>query len=589
MNMNFKFLDALKFLFKKPVTVRVPYEKKEPAKRYRGIHSNDWDLCVGCGNCAKICTCLAIEMVEVPGLKERPGDSGLRPKIDYGRCSYCAQCVDVCPTGSLKLTNFYNIVTPNKEEFVIIPTKEMDTGPGTGWEFGMESHFLDFERVEMPERPAEERIKDFDWILKGFSADEAYVESVRCLGCALCVQGCPTGMYIPEYIAEISKGDYRKALEWMNINNPLAEVCGIICTHRCENACVYSKKGDPIQIRYLKGYATMQIDDYGEVLGYAKERGKGKVAVIGAGPAGLSCAYYLRRNGIDVTILEAKDKPGGMLRYGIPRYRLPEKTLAKEIKFIEGQGVEIKYGVAVGRDIKFSKLLENYDAVFLGIGYQVGQKMGIPGEDLDGVMDAVSFLGQVSRDEKVKVGERVLVIGGGDTAMDSSRTALRLGAKEVMVSYRRRIEDMPASHEEREEALAEGVKFMPQTLPFEIKKNGDKLVVKYCDCEMVYEEGAKRPKPVPIMEKSYEMEVDTVIMAIGQSPDWSIFPEDIKSKLRFNRAGNKVIVNEDMMTDIPGLFVGGDLVTRKADAISAIATGRKAALGIIKYLEAKRK
>ena len=278
-----------------------------------------------------------------------------------------------------------------------------------------------------------------------------------------------------------------------------------------------------------------------------------------------------------------------MLRYGIPRYRLPEKTLAKEIKFILEQGVEIKYNTHVGKDIGFDELLRNYDAVFIGAGYQIGQKMGIKGEDLEGVMDAVTFLRKVSEGERVAVGERVMVIGGGDTAMDSSRTALRLGAKEVVVSYRRRIEDMPASKEEKDEALAEGVKFMPQTLPVEIERRGNQLVVKYCDCEMVYEEGAKRPKPVPIYEKTYEMEVDTVIMAIGQQPDLSFLPDEIRSKLRFNKTGNKIVVDENMMTNVPGLFAGGDLVSKRADAISAIATGRKAALGILKYLEAKRK
>ncbi len=585
--MNLKFFDALKFLTRKPHTVRVPYEKKEPAKRYRGIHVNDWSKCIGCGNCAKICTCQAIEMVEIPTIKPKMGATNLRPKVDYGRCSFCGQCVDVCPTGSLKLSTEYELISSNTEDFTFIPNLDHDSGPGTGWESTPETSLLDFDRVEMPERNPDERKKDFEWVLEGFSEEQAVFEATRCLGCALCVQGCPTGMYIPEYINAIFNKDYPESVKWMFVNNPLPEICGTICTHRCEEACVYHNRGQAIQIRYLKGFAAGNVPDYEKVVGVSTKKTGKKVALIGAGPASLSCAFYLRREGVDAIIYEAQKAAGGMLKLGIPRYRLPDAILNKEIEFIKKQGVEIKFGVRVGKDVTFDQLKKLYDAVFIGTGYHVGSKMGIPGDEGMGVFDAATLLRDVNLGIDVKIGKKVLVIGGGDVAMDATRTALRLGADEVILSYRRRYVDMPASYEEKHEAEAEGVKFMTQTLPVEIvRDNSGKIVkVKYVETEMVHEEGAKRPKPVPKMDNVMEWEIDTVIMAIGQKPDWSFLPEDWRGKIKFDKRMKHIVVNKDMMTDIDGIFAGGDIVNPRADAISAIADGRRAAMGILKFLK----
>ncbi len=590
MGLNLKFFDALKFLVRKPHTVRVPYEKKEVAKRYRGIHVNDWSKCIGCGNCAKICTCQAIEMVEIPTLEPKMGQTNLRPQVDYGRCSFCGQCVDVCPTGSLKLSTEYEIISSDVKDFKFIPNLNHDSGPGTGWESDTETSFLDFNRVEMPERDPAERKKDFEWVLEGFSEEEAIFEATRCLGCALCVQGCPTGMYIPEYINAIFHKNYEKSVDWMFVNNPLPEICGTVCTHRCEEACVYHNRGQAIQIRYLKGFAAGKVPDYEKVVGISKKRTGKKVALIGAGPASLSCAFYLRREGIDAVIYEAQEAPGGMLKLGIPRYRLPQSILDKEIDFIKKQGVVFKFGTRVGKDITFEKLHEEYDAVFIGTGYHIGMTMGIPGEEGKDVFDAATLLKDVSLGKEVKIGKKVLVIGGGDVAMDATRTALRLGAEVVILSYRRRYVDMPASDEEKHEAEAEGVQFLTQTLPTEIvrDKSGNIVKVKYVETEMVYEEGAKRPKPVPKMDDVKEWDIDTVIMAIGQKPDWSYLPEKWRKMLKFDKRMKNIIVNDDMMTDIEGVFAGGDVVNPRKDAISAIADGRKAALGIIKYLGIKR-
>lgn len=590
----FEPFTALKHLGMKPHTIRLPYEKKVPADRVRGFHSNDLEKCIGCGNCAQICTCQAIKMVEVEDVPDGFGRTKFRPQVDYGRCSFCGQCVDVCPTGSLKLTDKIVWVTEDPFDpetgWVFIPDNKKFPYEGKGWTTSPETSLLQLERQEMPERDPEERKHDFGPVIKGFTEEAALIEASRCMGCAICMQGCPTGMYIPHYLNAIEHADYERAVDIFFINNPLPEICGTICTHRCEDACVLGIMGKPIQIRYEKGFAASQVDDYRKVLGHPEpEKKNKKVAIIGGGPGGLTAAYYLRLKGYDVTIFEALDVLGGMMKVGIPRYRLPQSVLDKEINHIIDYGVEVKYNTRVGKDVSFDELKKNYDAIYIGVGYHKGLSMGIPGEDAEGVMQAIYFLRETNLGRPPKIGRKVLVVGGGDVAMDATRTALRLGAEEVLLSYRRRIVDMPASDEEKHEAMAEGVKFLPQTLPIEIVKDeqGKVKAVRYVKTKMVPQPGGKRPKPVPIEDEVYEWDVDTVIYAIGQAPDLSFLPESWLEKLELDSRGKHIVVDENGMTSIEGVFAGGDIVNPRADVISAIADGRKAAEGIHKYLSGK--
>ncbi len=579
----FNPLTALRFLVEKPHTVRLPFEKKEAADRERGLHANDLDLCIGCGNCAKICNCEAIEMVEVEGVPDGPGRTTLRPRVDYGRCSFCGQCVDVCPTGSLKLSRDYLLVSEDRNDFVFVPDNRRDDG--RGWRSEPQASLLVYERIEMPERDPNERKHDFDWVLLGFTEEQAVLEAQRCLGCGLCIQSCPTQMDIPEYIAAIARRDYEEALRIMFRTNPFSEVCGIVCTHRCETACVYEHRGDPIQIRFLKGFATSQIDDYRRVLQPQIPPSTGKrVAIIGAGPAGLTAAYYLRLKGHEVTIFEALPVPGGMMRVGIPRYRLPQKTLDKEIGYILSLGVDLRLNTRVGTDVPFQQLVEEFDAVFISVGHHKPWTLGIPGEDARGVWQAIEFLKRVNLGEPVEVGKRVVVVGGGDVAMDACRTPLRLGAEESYVMYRRRVEDMPASDEEKREALDEGVVFLPQTLPVEIVKDSDgrMVAVKYVKTRMVDQGPGKRPRPVPIEDQVYTLEADMLIAAIGQTVDLSFVPEDLRRAITDERG--KIVANAHRQTPVPKIFAGGDIFNPRADIISAVADGRHAATGIDLFL-----
>jgi NADPH-dependent glutamate synthase beta subunit-like oxidoreductase len=344
-------------------------------------------------------------------------------------------------------------------------------------------------------------------------------------------------------------------------------------------------KGEPLAIRWLKRYIVDQIEPskFKDILkDEFKPNGK-KVAIIGAGPGGLSAAYYLNTAGYDVTIYEANKKAGGMIRYGVPEYRMPYDKLDEEIAYIASQGVKFNYNTKVGEHIKFQEIYNSFDAVFVSPGLWDSIPVNIAGEDLPNVMSGIELLNKVSNNIPLVLGKKVAVIGGGNSAMDAARTARRLGA-EVEVYYRRRIEDMPADNEEIEEAHEEGVKFFPQTTPLEIKSDEKGIALIWGKNEMKYEEG-KRPKPVLIKGETFETKLNTLIIAIGQSSDLSFLPKEYRDRLETK--WNKVVVDEFGQTNVPKVFSGGDVSNSKADAISAIADGHRAALGIDNFLNTK--
>ena len=580
-----KPLSVLERIFKRPHTVRVPYEKKEPSQRYRGIHTNDLEKCLGCGACAKVCTCQAIKMVPYEKAEIREGATNLRPQVDYGRCSFCGQCVDICPSGSLKLTRDYEINSPAKSDFVFVPGLDRQGGQ-TGWEADTETSILRFEREEMPEADVEERIKNFEPVIKGFSPAQAYVESSRCLGCGACVEGCPAHMRIPEYLSKIKNSDYEGAVGEFFRDNPLPGICGTICTHRCENDCVYSKRGKPIQIRYLKGFAAGKVDDYSRAVPPVMSSTGRKVAVRGAGPAGLALAYFLRKYGVEVKIYDEKEKPGGTMRYAIPRYRLPEGILEKDVNFILSRGIQVKHRIILERKISFSRLMKDFDAVFLGVGLRKGIKMNVPGEDAKGVFQAIDFLRDINAGRKIALGKRAVIIGGGNVAMDAARTVLRLGA-ESYILYRRRWVDMPAGEEEKGETVKEGVSIMTRALPVEILKNasGEVRGLKFVKTKVVEQAEGSRAKVEPLYENKFFFACDAVIEALGQKADYSVLCDEVKDNLKLDKTGKRIVVDENGMTSIDGLYAGGDCVNGRGDIISAIADAKRAAAGILKRFE----
>jgi NADH-quinone oxidoreductase subunit F len=427
---------------------------------------------------------------------------------------------------------------------------------------------------------------------------EAHIQEKRCPAASCegmiisaCQHTCPAGIDVPNYVAYVAEGKFYEAAELIRERNPFPAICGRICHHPCEFKCRRGELDDPVAIRALKRvaadwyYTNVDTDPEPFPIRYSR-----KAAVVGAGPAGLSCAFYLRKMGYPVTVYEALPVGGGMMGVVIPDFRLPKDTIQREIQYIQARGVEIEYNSPITTQSSVENLLnEGFDAVFIAAGTQRSQRIGIPGEleGVDGLVYGLGFLRDVKVGKTVQVGRRVAVIGGGNTAMDAARTSRRLGSQEVHVYYRRTREEMPVTVREYEEAVEEGIQFHFLVNPTRIVHEDWR--VKGLECIRMKpgeadESGRRRPVPIPGSE--FFVEADTVIPAVGQAPDLSFLPED--TKLERARWGALQVHSNTLATNIPGIFAGGDFVTGPTTVIQAIASGRRAALAIEKYFNEDR-
>ncbi len=457
------------------------------------------------------------------------------------------------------------------------------------------------ERNIMPSQSPEERRNNFREVALGFTPEIAELEASRCLDCknAPCMKGCPVGVHIPDFIRKIRERDMDGAVETLSRDNNLPAVCGRVCPqeNQCEKYCVREVKlGGAVSIgaleRYVADYALERDENIQN--SNSNSVNLGKVAVVGSGPAGLSCAADLAKAGVKVTVFEALHKAGGVLSYGIPEFRLPKVIVAKEIENLEKLGVEIKRNVVIGKTLYIDELLSEYDAVFIGSGAGLPSFLRIKGENLNGVYSANEYLTRVNlmkayeKDSVTPVykGKKVVVVGAGNVAMDSARTAVRLGA-EVHLVYRRGREEMPARAEEIEHAEEEGIIFDLLTNPVEILgSNGAVCGMRVIKMALGEPDQSGRRSPVPIEGSEYDIECDEVIVALGTTPN----PIIKHSCPELEVSGKGIIVcDEDGRTSIPRLYAGGDAMTGAATVILAMGAGKKSARAIIKQLQNEEK
>ena len=484
--------------------------KDLPVKKDEPLFTQDYNLCIGCTRCVRVCKDL--RGIGALGFIVRDGEVIAGPiasSLKESGCKFCGACVEVCPTGAL-----------------------------------------------------------LDKDIKRAEREAALVP---------CSNACPAGIDVPRYVRLTAEGKFAEAVAVVREKAPFPRVLGRVCFHPCEGVCRRGQLNQPIAICALKRFiAEQDTSQWQTKTRKASPTGK-KVAIVGSGPAGLTAAYYLAKLGHFVTVFEALPEPGGMMRVGIPRYRLPQEVLDSEIEGIKSIGVEIKTNSKIESLDGLKQ--QGFKAIFLAIGAHQGVKMGVPGEESPGVIECISFLKDVSQGKKVKLGERAAVVGGGNAAIDAARTARRLGTKEVVIVYRRSRQEMPANPEEVEAALEEGVKILFLAAPTKITKDGNTLVMECLRMELGEPDASGRKRPVPIKGSEFNIACDTVIAAIGQVP--AIPPGFGLEPLG---GGTLKVNSETLATGMGGVFAGGDVATGPASVIKAIAAGRKATSSIDKSL-----
>ncbi len=448
-------------------------------------------------------------------------------------------------------------------------------------------------RAVMPQQDAETRSKNFDEVALGLGEREAMIEASRCLQCKKkpCVAGCPVGIDIPAFVKSIAEGDFMGAAASLKEQNNLPAICGRVCPQetQCEQVCTLGKKGEPVAIGRLERFASdYEAAHGGQATPAPRERTGRKVAVIGAGPGGLTCAADLARMGHDVTVFEALNAPGGVLTYGIPEFRLPKAVVMREVEYVRSLGVEIRLDQVIGCSHTVQELFaQGYEAAFIAIGAGLPMFMDIPGENLNGVYSANEYLTRSNLmkaylfpqyDTPIKRGEKVAVVGGGNVALDSARTALRLGAEEVTIVYRRSRAEMPARAEEIEHAVEEGVVFKFLTLPVRILGEDWVRGMECLEMELGEPDESGRRRPVPIRGSQFELEADLVVMAIGTRAN-PLLPATLP-ELKRNQWGYIETDPETGQTSIANIFAGGDIATGSATVIEAMGAGKNAARAI---------
>jgi glutamate synthase (NADPH/NADH) small chain len=455
-------------------------------------------------------------------------------------------------------------------------------------------------RQIMPKQDPQVRKTNFEEVACGFTEQQAIAEASRCLNCPkqFCVSGCPVEVAIPDFIKLIKNGDFSGAAAKVKEKNSLPAICGRVCPqeNQCEKECILGKKGEPIAIGALERFAAdWQAKE--EALTELPRITKTfcKAAIIGAGPAGLTCAADLALQGFEVTVFESLHAAGGVLQYGIPQFRLPKDIVNREVEYIKRLGVTIATSVLVGQTVTVAELREQgYQTIFIGTGAGLPYFLNVPGENFNGVYSANEFLTRVNLmkayrfpeyDTPVRVGERVAVVGAGNVAMDAARTSLRLGAQEVYIVYRRSATEMPARHEEIENAEEEGIIFKLLTNPVRIIGNdrGEVAALECVRMELGEPDSSGRRRPVEIKGSEFQFPVDNVVVAVGQGPNPILLKNT--AGLALTKRGYIEANPETLETSIPGVFAGGDITTGAATVIAAMGAGKKAARQMVEYCQ----